>query len=253
MNQMNRMDTTGCLTDELLSLWVDGEVTEAGGVHLDGCADCAERLEALLEMEEGLRGLAVAKEEAPASLRGTLRGLRAHARLPLRWASKVAVGGVTAALVVVTLFLSPGSGRITEALADQAISSHLRAFSSGNGSGCQVESHDPAVLTDWLQGPWAGPVSVPAPVADARLVGARRCQLFGEATPAVVYRTAEAPVTVFLPQPGTAAFEACERSLGTCTEGRDGQTVCVLPGEGGAPMVVVGALSGPQLCEVVGS
>lgn len=242
-----------CVTDEILSALVDGEATEQEASHVRACVDCGERLEALLAMERGLRSLALAQEAPPPALRGTLRGLRAHARRPLRWASRAAVGGVTVALVVASLFLSPESGRVPEALADQAISSHLRAFTTGDGSGCHVESSDPAVLSGWLEGAVAGPIEVPAPLADARLVGARRCQLFGEATPAVVFRTEEAPVTVFLPQPGTAAFEACERSLGTCTEGRDGQTVCVLPGETGAPMVVVGALPGPRLCEVVGS
>lgn len=242
-----------CLSDEVLSAALDGETTPESAEHLEACGDCRSRLARWREMDRALGGLPLAKEEAPRSLHATLRGLNATQR---RWsprgrlAAALSSGAVAAALSLALLW--PDSATLAQGLAEEAVASHLRAFAAGNGSGCHVESESPQTLASWLSETLGHPVEVPAS-GEGSLVGARRCSLFGEETPAVVYRTVEAPVTVFLPTPGTAAFEACEKAMGQCTEAGFGQTVCVLPDPKGAPRVVVGALPADRLCEVVGT
>src|SRR5690606_36331936 len=128
----------------------------------------------------------------------TLRGLGVGRSRPFARVSRAAAGLAAALLVASTLFLSPRTGTVTEALAEQAISSHLRAFTTGRANGCEVESEDAGFLGEWLGSRLGRAVAVPDPLSST-LVGARSCQLFGESIPAVVYRTEEAPVTVFLP------------------------------------------------------
>lgn len=239
-----------CLTEEILSAVADGEASAHETEHARTCARCRSRVEGYRELDASLRRLPLAGERPSPVLAATLRGLGAARRRPLPRVARAGAGAVAALLVASTLLLSPRTGTITEALAEQAISSHLRAFTTGRANGCEVESDDPDLLASWLGSRMGRDVAVPAPL-DGALVGARSCQLFGESTPAVVYRTAEAPVTVFLPQPGTEAYAACESAMGDCFEGRDGQSVCVLPAPDGTPLVVVGALSPQGLCQVI--
>ena len=238
-----------CLSPEVLSAVVDGEASAEEMAHARACARCAARAEELRAVDAALARLPHAREEASPLLFATLRGLAARRERP-RARAWAALGGAVAAAVLAVLAAAPREVDFAEALAEQAIASHLRAFTTGAGTGCEVESDDPGILAEWLGRGFGIPVEVPAP-ASGRLVGARSCQLFGEATPAVVYRTEVAPVSVFLPRPGTEAFAACQQALGSCIEGRDGQTVCVLPGNSGEPMVIVGAMSATELCEVV--
>jgi hypothetical protein len=241
-----------CLSPEVLSAIVDGEASAQEVEHARACPSCGGHVRRLRELDEALAALPLAAEGPSPVLAATLRGLSARAARPAARVARIATGGIVALAVASTILLSPRTGTIAEALAEQAIASHLRAFTTGSATGCQVESEDPGLLAEWLSAGFGARVEIPSPAA-ARLVGARSCQLFGESTPAVVYRTEEAPVTVFLPRPGTEAFAACERAMGSCVEGRDGQTVCVLPAAGGDPMVIVGALSATRLCQVVGS
>jgi anti-sigma factor RsiW len=236
------------LSEELLSLAADGLVDADAKAHLDACPACGDRLSRFVSVDAGLRSLPLASEPPPATLRATLRGMAAGDRPRRKWRSLPVAAA--AALVAAVLVLSPTSQSVTEALAEEAISSHVRAFTTGDGSGCQVASEDPGALAHWLSDGLGMHVAVPAGGAGA-LVGARRCSLMGEEVAAVVYRTEEAPVTVFLPQPGGAAAAACERALGSCTKGRDGQTVCIVPDQAGSPRVVVGALPAERLCAVV--
>lgn len=239
-----------CLTEDVLSAVVDGAASAEEIEHARTCPHCRAHVLRLRELDEALRRLPLAGEGPSPTLVATLRGLGVGRGRPFARAARAAAGLAAALLVAATLFLSPRTGTVTEALAEQAIASHVRAFTTGRANGCEVESDDAGVLRAWLESRVGRAVPVPDP-ASASLVGARSCQLFGEATPAVVYRTEEAPVTVFLPQPGTEAYAACEAAMGDCFEGRDGQTVCVLPGEDGTPLVLVGALAPQRLCQVV--
>lgn len=241
-----------CLSMEVLSAVVDGEASPHEMEHARTCASCRVKAQRLRELDEALRRLPMAAEGPSPVLRATLRGLVARRRRPLAWIGRVAAGAVAMLLVASSLLISPQTGTLSEALAEQAISSHVRAFTTGNATGCEVESEEPSYLAAWLGSQLGRAIDVPTPLAGT-LVGARSCRLFGEQVPAVVYRTEEAPVTVFLPQPGTEAFVACQQAMGSCIEGRDGQTVCVLPDADGDPMVIVGALAANQLLTVVRS
>jgi anti-sigma factor RsiW len=232
-----------CLNAEILGEVLDGVAEPEALAHTASCADCAGRLAEMRALGDALRGLPMAAERAPASMAATLRGLEAGASTAgrRRWKSLVTFVAATAAAAV--LVISPTGDGISQALADEAVSRHLRAFA--NGTVCEVESADPIQLEAWLAQTQGRRIDVPLQ-AGVELVGARRCSLFGEAASAVVYRSGEASVTMFVPRPGSEAERACARAVGECREARDGQTVCVVASAGG-PRLVVGELPAAEL------
>lgn len=241
-----------CLHDESIGRIADGCASEEELAHEAGCSACRRRVERVRALGAALRRLPLARERAPASLEATLRGLGAGARAGRierkRWWR--AMAGLAAAMAAsLALLLAPDGGGLSEALADEAVSRHLRAFASGNGSGCQVESGDPEELARFLAAGLGTEVPVPAPPPGAELVGARTCSLFGERAGAVVYRSGGAAVTLFVPAPGTQAERACAEAVGECRSARDGQTVCVVQAATG-PVLLVGELPAEQLCSV---
>lgn len=249
-----------CPIDEILSASLDGELEageeEALRGHLGACASCRSKAERLRALDEALRSLPLAAEGAAPGLTGTLRGLgaspggagwRAGA---WRTAVRAATGAVAAVVVVALMVMEPSTGSPARALADEAVTNHLRALSTGDGSGCQVASEDPDAISAWIADQVGRVVDVPR-LAGATLVGARRCSLLGEETAAIVYRAGDTSFSMYLPPKGSAAAAACDRS-GHCIE-KAGQTVCVLPDPNGAPMLMVGALPGQELCSVAAS
>lgn len=236
-----------CLDEETLSLVVDGVADASANVHVEGCAHCAARVRELEDLGAAMRSLSLAREAAPASIRATLRGLEAGATGE-RWRRRrQGIGGLVAAMAAAAvLFVSPGGGGISEALADEAVSRHLRPMARGQI--CDVETRDPETLERWLQERFARSIEVPVG-AGVELVGARRCSLFGEEAGAVIYRSGDATVTMFVPRPGSRAERACARAVGECTQARDGQTVCVVDSPAG-PRLLVGELPAEQLGEV---
>jgi len=254
-----------CPIDEILSASLDGEL-EAGEEaavrgHLGTCAACRSKAERLRALDEALRSLPLAAEGAAPALTGTLRGLGA-ARGGNGWwtgawrtgawrtAVRATTGAVAAAILVAMMVMEPGTGSPTRALADEAVTNHLRALSSGDGTGCQVASEDPDAISAWIADAMGREVNVPR-LAGATLVGARRCSLLGEETAAIVYRAGDTAFSIYLPPKGSAAAAACDRA-GRCME-KAGQTVCVIPDPDGSPMLMVGALPGQELCSVAAS
>lgn len=238
-----------CLDDERLSALHDGVGSPEDQRHADACAECSARLTGFDLLGSSLRALP--RERAAASLHAMLDGLAAGASTESRQSRSRALIGLVAALAsAAALVIAPETGSFSTALADEAVTHHLRAFAQGDGSGCEVESSDPGAVATWLSDALGADVEVPV-VPGAELVGARRCSLFGERAGAVVYRTPAGAVTLFVPAPGSEAERACERSLG-CTEARDGQRVCVVRGAGGSPRLVVGELPPGELCAVAG-
>lgn len=159
------------------------------------------------------------------------------------------LGLATVGAAVAILVVAPVTGSPSLALADDAVSNHLNALAMGDGSGCDVESEDPRTLAAWLRENLNHDVEVPL-MAGATLVGARRCSLLGEDTAAVVYRAGETTFSLYLPPKGSAAAAACDEEKGRCIEGRNGQTVCVIPDPGGSPWLMVGGLPSLELCSV---
>lgn len=238
-----------CLNDERLGDVVDGVADAEAIGHVADCAVCAERVAGMRALGDALRALPLARESAPAALGATLRGLDAGVKSERRRRLRALPGFLAAAAAAAVLVLSPGADGITEALADEAVSHHLRAFAKGEA--CEVESADAAALASWLGIALGESVEVPVRPG-VELVGARRCSLFGEQAGAVVYRAGATAVTMFVPAPGSSAERACARAVGECRTARDGQTVCVV-GTQERPRVLVGELPGEQLCAVAGN
>lgn len=240
-----------CLNEERLSDLLDGLGTAEDRRHLEGCPTCSETFAALEGLSFGLRNLPLAREKAPVALRATLKGLSAGASTEKKGRKARGLATALAAMAAAAaMVLAPETGSFSTALAEDAVSHHLRAFAQGDGSGCDVHSDDPAELSRWLTETLGREIQVPA-LEGARLVGARRCSLLGEHAGAVVYRTEQGAVTLFFPASGGSAEAACERSPG-CTEARDGQTVCVIRDASGAPGVLVGEASVAPLCTLAG-
>lgn len=178
-----------CPNEERLSDLLDGLGTPDDETHVEGCAACAETLDALSGLSLGLKGLPLATEKASSSLRATLKGLSAGASTEKKGRKARGLATALAAMAAATaLVFAPETGSFSTALADDAVSHHLRAFAQGDGSGCDVLDDDPAALSRWLSDTLGRQVEVPA-LEGARLVGARRCSLLGEHAGAVVYRT----------------------------------------------------------------
>ncbi len=227
---------TACPDFETLSALHDGERQPVARAHVESCPKCRELLERLSQLGASLRALPDAQRRAP-----PVR-LRPRARR-LGW-----LAAPLAAAAVALVWLS-GHHAIPRALTDEVISQHLRAFA--NGHACEVRSGNAADVARFLSERLGRPVSIPKSLR-ASLVGARRCSLFGERAGAVVYRENGVAVTVFLPKPGGLAARESAGAIGRCAQGRDGQTVCVLPGADG-PRLAVGELSAAELGRLVAS
>lgn len=234
-----------CLDSEALTEVVDGVADDAARAHVASCARCADAVARIEALGAGLRALPLAQERATATLRATLRGLEAGARAGRRrW---IPIPGFAAAMAAAAvLFLAPGGAGMSAALADEASTRHLRAFA--RNAVCEVESRDPAELERWFERTFGEAIDVPHRPG-FELVGARRCSLFGEEAGAVVYRSGEAAVTMFVPRPGSRAARACAQAVGACRLSSAGQTVCAVDTPAG-PRLLVGELPAERLCEV---
>ncbi|HEY0840491.1 MAG TPA: zf-HC2 domain-containing protein [Vulgatibacter sp.] len=253
-----------CFPDEILSAWLDGEADDAERVviepHLGACAACRARLEKLEALDGALRSLPLAAEPPATSFAWILRGLaaasrsqgwRAPARTAWRTLVKTATGVAAAGILVALMVMEPSTGTPTRALADEAVTNHLRALATGDGTGCHVASEDPGAIGAWIAEVMGREIDVPR-LAGATLVGARRCSLLGEETAALVYRSGDTSFSIYLPPKGSAAAAACDSDKSRCLE-RAGQTVCVIPDPEGEPMLMVGAMPGRDLCSAAAS
>lgn len=225
----------GCPDFESLSAHADGEGDEVVRLHVDACERCAGTVERILGLGTRLR------DSAPADthrIEGVLEGLEPPRRR--RWLA----GASAVAAAAAVAFLSLPSGTVPSAVADEAVSQHLQAFA--NGRACETESPDPDRLERFFTESMGRDIEVSAPLR-GRLVGARRCSLFGERAAAVVYADGDVSVTMFVPPPGSRAAKSSASAMGECVSARDGQTVCVVAGDDGLPRLVVGGLPAAEL------
>lgn len=225
----------GCPDFEALSAHADGEADLVVSLHVDGCEHCRQTVEAITSLGDRLR----AHRTPESDLTPVLAAL-APPRPRRRW---LAVAGAMAASVAAA-FLSFAADGVPHAVADEAVSQHLQAFA--NGRACETESTDPERLEAFFSDAMGRDIEVSAP-SRGRLVGARRCSLFGERAAAVVYADGDVNVTMFVPPPGSRAAKSSAGAIGRCRTARDGQTVCVVGGEDGAPHVLVGGLPAEKL------
>ena len=84
-------------------------------------------------------------------------------------------------------------------------------------------------MRGWVEERLGYEVEVPKPEG-IELMGARACTIGGQATAALMYRNQGAPMTLFVPPPGSNALASAERfasSGSRCTEGPIGERICV--------------------------
>ena len=226
-----------CPEFEALSAHLDGEGDASTAAHVAGCPACEATVSRMRGLGEGLR--AHARAEDTSQLAASLSSLK-----PPRSRRRLVPAFVAAAAAAAVAVLSLPGGTVPEAVADEAVSQHLRAFA--NGRACETESPDPDRLEQFFAQAMGREIDVPPP-ARGRLVGARGCSLFGERAAAIVYAEGDVQVTMFVPPPGSRAAKSSADAVGRCASARDGQTVCVVAGDDGSPRVVVGGLSADEL------
>jgi anti-sigma factor RsiW len=217
---------------EPLSAWIDGEAEpeESARVeaHLARCETCTAAVEGYRAIGDAMRAGADAR--VPARVVARARGLQSVEAAPRErqrtrgpWIAATAVGLAAAALLAVG---GPAPG-LEEALARDLVGQHLRGFARARP--CEIESGDAAVVRDWVETRLGYGVEVPTPEG-VELIGARACTIGGQATAALLYRHEGAPMTLFVPPPGSEALASAARfasSGSRCVEGPIGERICV--------------------------
>jgi anti-sigma factor RsiW len=219
---------------EPLTAWLDDEATpeESARVetHLGRCPACASAARAHRAIGAALREGAASSEVAASAATSSTTSKPSRSRaIGPRLA--VACAALAAA---VFLAIAPSSPALDEALAQELVSHHLRGFARTRP--CEIESSDPSAVREWIEARLGYAVEVPAPEG-IELIGARACTVGGEATAALLYRDDGAPMTVFVPPPGSHALDAAALFAAEprCTAGPIGERICVF---GNAPQPV---------------
>ncbi len=219
-----------------VSAWHDGEVTavEARRIeaHLDGCEACRAAAGALANMRAAL--VRTASHEVPTRLAARV----AAAAAPSRRRTRALVSAAAVAALVVGSIAAWPRGLGSD-LADEAITHHLGGFARERP--CDFESSDPAAVAAWVEERLVYHVSVPTP-HDARLVGARVCNLGGEKTAALMYRADDAPMTIFVPPATSKVASAVASYAGRdvrCERGALSNQLCATAST--QPMLAVSA------------
>ena len=211
---------------DTVSAWLDGEVTREDAVrterHVAGCPACARYVAAMRALGDRLR--ARRDDRVPETLAKRLAtvGAKKRSRRFARIASLV----VAAAIALVVFGVSSRAPSLPEALANDAIGHHVRGFARPEP--CDFASSDPALVSRWCDETLGYPVEVPD-LRGARLLGARRCNLEGVTTAALLYRSGSDALTVFVPRPGSSPAEDARRFAkrgARCVAGPLGTHVC---------------------------
>lgn len=225
-----------------VSAWHDGEVSAAEAarieVHLDACPACRAAAGALARVRSALAR--TAGDEVPK--RVVARATAAAA--PMRPRRRALVPLIAAAALAAATFVTWPRG-LGEALADEAVKHHLGGFTRERP--CDFESSDPAAVATWIEGRLGYRVAVPTP-ADVRLVGARVCSLGGERTAALMYRSGDAPLTIFVPRAASNVASAVASYAGAdvrCERGALSNQICATAAE--QPMLAVSGVGAGAL------
>jgi anti-sigma factor RsiW len=218
---------TGDIHDAL-SAWIDGELdgAEAARVaaHADACAGCREAVETYRAMGAVLRRRAAAEQEP---------GIELAARSRLVGRSRVRTWSAVAACVAVAaglVFALERPSALPRTLTADLVLLHLKALSRARP--CEFPSADRAAVGAWLAEQVGHPIDVPD-LPGVTLLGARRCDLSGGHAVAILYRSGDHALTVFVPVAGSPAAEASAsyaRGGLRCEAGALSERICVRSG-----------------------
>lgn len=237
---------------EPLSAWLDDELEPAElarvEAHLNRCRTCAATVETYRAL--GVAMQAEMKEEVPQRVIERARGLKSPGGSSgKRWMWAAAASAALAAAALLA-FGRPAPSTLDDALADELVAHHLRGFARAQP--CEIDSDDPAVVRGWVEEQLGYDVEVPKPEG-VELMGARACTIGGRATAALMYRNQGAPMTLFVPPPGSSSLASAERfasSGSRCTEGPIGERICVSAHDQ-QPAFAVGDLPEAQMLPLV--
>jgi anti-sigma factor RsiW len=187
----------------LLGAYHDGELTDIVHVlelesHLEDCADCAARLEALRSLGQSLREKA-AYHKAPTTLKRKIDSavrIRARERQPRSWQrSAFGLGGglaLAAALMLVVLL-----PRTDDRLGSELVANHVRSLQASHLF--DIASSSRHTVKPWFQGKVDFSPAVPdLAAAGFPLVGGRLDYLDGKPCVALVYKRFKHVINVFV-------------------------------------------------------
>ena len=208
---------------ETLSAYVDGALPEleaaAIGSHVLSCPECRSGLEDLRRLKDVVRssaGPAVATDEFKARLAAVATRKRRGRRI-----GRAVTGSLAAAVAVVLLALP--AVRERRAMAE-LIGDHV-GITVTREEAFDVTSADASTLEQWFTGKIDFPLHIPQ-LAQAKLVGARLCDIAGRHIPLASYELGARRVSIFVERTGRRARPTA------CDEQVHGYTVCRRTAEG---------------------
>jgi anti-sigma factor RsiW len=202
---------------ETLSAYVDDSLTELEaatvGSHIQSCPDCRSSLEELRWLKDVVRAsapAAVATAEFKARLAAAAARRRRRRRTGL-----AATGGLAAALAVVLVALPIVRERRAMA---ELIGDHV-GITVTREEAFDVIGADAGTLERWFTGKVDFALHIPQ-LAQAKLVGARLCDIAGRHIPLASYELGTRRVSIFVERTGRSARSTA------CDEQVHGYTVC---------------------------
>lgn len=202
---------------ETLSAYADGSLPELEaatiGNHVNSCSDCRSSLEELRWLKDVVKSsapAAVASDALEARLAGAANRRRRRRRIGL-----TVTGGLATALAVVLVALPIVRERRAMA---ELIGDHV-GITVTREEAFDVTGADAGTLERWFTGKIDFPLHIPQ-VAQAKLVGARLCDIAGRHIPLASYELGTRRVSIFVERTGRSARTTA------CDEQVHGYTVC---------------------------
>ena len=209
-----------CTPFETLSAYVDHALPELESAtvaeHLQSCQNCRSMLDELRGLKDAVRSSSpapAASEEFKARLASTAAAGRRWRR-NIRLGTAIA-GGLTVGLALLLFFLPVVRER--RALAE-LIGDHV-GITVTREEAFDIEGADASTLERWFAGKIDFPLHIPD-VPEARLVGARLCDIAGRHIPLASYELGTRRVSMFVERTGGRGRQT------VCDEQVHGYTVC---------------------------